>query len=68
VALSVDDPGFFAGHGSGSYGEYPAVGSQELAFDCSDLSKPVTTHIYTINTLSHPSAGRSITVSAQTQP
>ncbi len=69
VALSIDDPGFFDAHHTGSYQDYGNEGTVTLAFGCGDTSKPQTTHRYTINTMGgSDSAAKTISVTVPTQP
>jgi hypothetical protein len=68
VALSIDDPGFFKAHHSGSYHSYGPEGSVELSFPCTDTAKPSTTHTYTLDTLGDTTKEKTISVSAQNPP
>ena len=69
VALSVDNPTFFDSTGTGNYAEYSPSDNVDLGFSCDDLTKPQTTHTYTINTIGGgKSVAKTLTISAQTQP
>jgi hypothetical protein len=68
VALSVDNPNYYASNNQGSYGSYGAESSQTLGFGC-DTSKPNSTHTYTINTTGGgASKSMTITVTVPSSP
>jgi hypothetical protein len=62
VALSIDDPGFFGQHGTGSFGTYPAQDTQTLPFSCGAATSR-TTHQYTLDTIGG-GAHRTMTIKA----
>jgi hypothetical protein len=68
VALSLDSPNFYAMNGTGSIGEYAATDTVDLPFECDVTVQPNTTHVYTLNTVSTPTAAKSITVTVRTSP
>jgi hypothetical protein len=64
VALSIDDPNFFAQHGSGTYrSDYPTTGTESLSFPCEVNIGATATHSYTIDTIGG-NGHRSMTIKA----
>jgi hypothetical protein len=68
VALSIDDPNFYASNHTGSYGTYPPSGSVTIDFQCNGMTQPNTTHTYTLDTVSTPSREKTLTVTVPTNP
>jgi hypothetical protein len=68
VALSVDNPNYYASNKQGSFGSYGPEQSQTIGFGC-DTSKPNSTHTYTINTTGGgASKSMTITVTVPSKP
>jgi hypothetical protein len=68
VALSVDNPNYYASNNRGSFGSYGPEQSQTIGFGC-DTSVPNSTHKYTINTTGGgASKSMTITVTVPSSP
>lgn len=70
VAVSMDDPNFFAQYHTGSQQNFDGKsGDAELPYSCDITVQPNTKHVYTFDTLGGgPTVQKSLTVIKQTSP
>ncbi len=68
IALSIDDPTFYAHNGTGNYANYGPEGTVTLPFTCDPTVQPNTSHAYTIDTRDSSGVSKTITESVPTSP
>ncbi len=68
VALSIDDPTFYAHNGTGNYANYGPQGTVTLPFACDPTVQPNSSHAYTIDTRDRSGVSKTITESVPTSP